>query len=453
MLGVLIAGIVTMWIGYLLFREYKAQTVIFVAGIILLACAILMGKPIIAAKQSMGFPWLDIFKVIEDLLSNRVAGLGLMIMSVAGFVRYMDHIGASQAFVHLGVKPLHLFHSPYIVLALAFIVGQMMKIAIISAAGLGLLLMATMFPILIGLGVSRLSAAAVIVTSSCVDLGPAAATSQLIAKNAGIDVVTYVAQYQITVAIPVIITVAILHYFVQQWFDKKTGHVVVRSEVAATKATEEQAPPLLYAFLPLLPIIMIFIFSPILGSKIRMSVIAAMLIGLFVSMVLEYIRCRDYKKVAKSIQKFFDGMGSSFASVVSLVIAAETFAAGLTAIGAIDTIIKATQTAGFGDHAMILVMESVVAGAAVVTGSGDASIFSFAALAPAMAEQMDIDPVHMLLPMQFAATTARSLSPVSAVCIAVAGLAMVSPIDVAKRTAIPMVGALIVTTIVNFCLF
>jgi len=453
MLGVLIAVVVTVWVGYLLFKEYKAQTVIFVAGIILLACAILMGKPIITVKQSMGFAWLDIFKVIEDLLSNRVAGLGLMIMSVAGFVRYMDHIGASKAFVHLGVKPLNFFHSPYVVLALAFIVGQMMKIAIISAAGLGLLLMATMFPILIGLGVSRLSAAAVIVTSSCVDLGPASATSQLIAKNAGIDVVTYVAQYQVIIAIPVILTVAILHYFVQRWFDKKTGHIAVRSEIVATKAEGEQTPPLLYAFLPLLPIVLIFIFSPIMGSKIRMSVIAAMLIGLFVSMVLEYIRCRDYKKIAQSIQKFFDGMGASFASVVSLVIAAETFAAGLTAVGAIDTIIKSTQTAGFGDHAMILVMQSVVAGAAVITGSGDASIFSFAALAPTMAKHMGIDPVHMLLPMQFAATAARSISPVSAVCIAVAGLAMVSPIDVAKRTAIPMVGALIVTTIANFFLF
>jgi len=177
-----------------------------------------------------------------------------------------------------------------------------------------------------------------------------------------------------------------------------------------------------------------------------------MLIGMFVSMVLEYIRCKDFNKVAQSIQKFFDGMGSSFATVVSLIIAAETFAAGLTAVGAINTIINSTQTAGFSDHAMILVMQSVVAGAAVVTGSGDASIFSFAALAPAMAKQMGIDPVHMLLPMQFAATAARSLSPVSAVCIAVAGLAMVSPMDVAKRTAIPMIGALIVTTLANFFL-
>jgi DcuC family C4-dicarboxylate transporter len=51
--------------------------------------------------------------------------------------------------------------------------------------------------------------------------------------------------------------------------------------------------------------------------------------------------------------------------------------------------------------------------------------------------------------MQLAATIARSISPVSAVCIAVGGLADVSTADIAKRTALPMIGAFIVMTIAN----
>lgn len=452
MLGVLIVALVTVAIGYFIFKGYKTQTVIVVGGMILLVCAILMGKPIIAAKQSTGFTWFDIFKVIENLLSNRVAGLGLMIMSVAGFVKYMDHIGASKAFVNLGVKPLYLFHSPYIVLALAFIIGQIMKVAIISAAGLGILLMATMYPILISLGVSRLSACAVIVTSSCIDLGPVSATSQLVAKNAGIDAVTYVAQYQILVAVPVILTVAVLHYFVQKRFDGKDGHVVIRSEVAAVGEAAGDVTPKIYALLPVLPLVLIFIFSPIFGSKIKLGIIAAMLMGITVSMIFELIRYKDLRKVAGGIQKFFDGMGSSFATVVSLVVAAETFAAGILSLGVIDTVIKASQTAGFGEHAMIIVMQAIVAGATFITGSGDGTLFSFASLAPAIVKHLGIDPVHMLLPMQFMASAVRSMSPVSAVCIAVAGLAAVSPMDVAKRTTLPVLGALLVTTIVNFLL-
>ena len=452
MVGVLLSAVVVVGIGYFVFKEYKPQPVIFLGGMILLAGANIMEKPIIGVKESLGFAWFDIFKVIENLLVDRVAGLGLMIMACMGFARYMDRIGASKVFVKMGVKPLQAIHSPYLVLAIGYIIGQLIKMAITSAAGLGVLLMATLFPLLVGMGVSRGSAAAVIVSVTSIDLGPAANTSNLIAKQAGLDVVEYFFHYQVFVAVPVIIGVAVLHFFLQQHYDKKSGHVAVRSEIV-TQDENEPLPPAIYALLPIIPLILIFIFNKVMGSKISMSLISSMLIGLFVSMVFEYIRCRDYKKVAKSIESFFDGMGSAFATVVTLIIAAETLASALKSIGTIDTIIKGAQTFGFGDHAMILVMQAIVGGAALVTGSGEAAMFSFAALAPAMAQEMGIDPVKLLLPMQFTATLARGISPVAAVCVAVAGIAMVSPLQVVRRTVIPLTAAVIATTILNLVLF
>jgi DcuC family C4-dicarboxylate transporter len=56
----------------------------------------------------------------------------------------------------------------------------------------------------------------------------------------------------------------------------------------------------------------------------------------------------------------------------------------------------------------------------------------------------------MLLPMQFASGIARSVSPITAVIVAVSGVSNVSPFDVIKRTAIPMAGGLLVTVIANF---
>lgn len=455
MLGIVIAVIVTAGMGWLILKKYKPQPIILLGGMVLLGSALIMGKSIIAGKQSLGMGWFDIFKVAEDLFSNRVAGLGLMIMSVAGYVRFMDKIGASQAFVNIGVKPLKLIHSPYLVLALGFLVGQFMKMAITSAAGLGVLLMATMFPLLVGLGASRAAAAAVIVTSSCIDLGPAAASSQLVAKNAGIEAVVYFLKYQLPIAAIVLLLVAILHYFTQMWFDKRMGHTAVRQAEfnEGEAAPGKDLPPAIYALLPILPLILIFIFNPVFGSKVKMTLISAILMGMFVSMILEYIRKRQAETVFGSMQSFFDGMGSSFATVVTLVVAAEVFSAGLTAVGAIHTIIEHTETAGLGSWAMVLVMQGVITGATLVTGSGDASFFSFAGLAPVIAERMHIDPAHILLPMQFSATIARAVSPISGVCVAVAGLAMVSPIDIAKRTAIPMVGALLATTVASLLFF
>lgn len=452
MVEIILAAAVVAVVGCLVVKNYKPQTVIFFGGMILLACTIVLGKPIIAAKQSMGNMWLDIFKVMEDLFSNRVAGLGIMIMSVAGFVRYMDHIGASKTFVRMGVKPLHYVRSPYVVLALGYILGQLMKMAITSAAGLGMLLMGTMYPLLISLGASRPAAAAVIVTASCIDLGPAAATSNLIAKTAGIDSVTYFFHYQIIIALPVMATIAVLHYFVQAWFDKKGEQAMAAPEAADVEADAEK-PPAFYGILPIVPLIMIFVFSPVVGSHIRMSLVSAMLFGIFISMICEYVRHRDGRKVFKSIQSFFDGMGHAFATIVTLVVAGETFAKGLTAIGAVDTVLNTSKSAGFNADAMTLLLQAVIAGATIVTGSGDASMFSFVGLAPTIAGQYHMDPVHMLLPMQFAATIARAVSPISAVCIAVAGIAAVSPVEVVKRTALPMIGAMIVTTAATLIIF
>lgn len=452
MLGVAIAAIVTLWVAYAIWKGYKTQTVIFLGGLILLACSILIGRPIIDGESSLGFAWFDIFKAIEDFMSKSVTGLGLMIMSVAGFVRYMDIIGANKSLVQIGTKPLRFISSPYILLAVSYIIGQVLKMAIISAAGLGLLLMATLFPILVGLGVNRAAAAAVIVSASAIDLGPASATSQFVAKTAGIDAATYISQYQLKIALPVIITIAVLHYVTNKWLDRKEGYKAVRLEVAASVNEGEEKAPRIYALLPILPLTLIFIFSSVTGSEIKMSVISAMLLGMFISMLFEYIRYRDFKKVAKSIQGFFDGMGSSFATVVSLIVAAGTFATGLTQIGAIDTLINTTQSAGFGSHLMTIAMQVVIAGSAFITGSSDASVFSFGALAPQIAQQFNINSVEMLLPMQFTGSIFRSASPVSAVVIAVSGIAALSPFDVVRRTAIPMVGAVIVTTIATIML-
>lgn len=451
-LNILIAAFVTVIVAYLILKNYKSQTVLMFGGIVLMACAILLGKPLLPAKTSTHFIWFDIFKYMSTLFSSRTAGLGLLIMAVAGFARYMDHIGASKVLVKLSVKPLQAFHAPYLVLALGYIVGQILNIFIPSASGLGLLLMATMFPILVSLGVSRPAATAMIGTSACLDLGPASGNAVLASKNAGLDVVVYFTQHQLPVSIAVILTIAIAHYFVQQWYDKKEEHIVAKSEIAAA-IQDKDLPPTVYALLPIIPLLLILVFSKLLISKIKMDVVTAMLIGIFISLIFEFFRHKDAKKVFQSIQVFFDGMGTQFAAVITLIVAGEVFAKGLTTLGAIDGIIKAAQSSGFGSAGMIIVMTAVISISAVVMGSGNAPFFAFAAIAPTVAAKMGIASVLMLLPMQFAAGIARSVSPITSVIVAVSGVAEISPIEVVKRTAIPMVCALIVTVVMNFILF
>lgn len=452
-MGIVISLLVTFWVGFLIVKKYKPQPVLFMAGLILMFAAVALGLgKILPVKESTGSTIFDAFEFIKQTMSSRAAGLGLNIMAVGGFARYMDHIGASKALVKLTIRPLMALRSPYIVMAGSWIVGMLLGLCINSASGLAMLLMVTVFPVLISLGVSRLSATAVIATTLCLDWSPSDTGTILSATTAGIDPVLYWTNYQLPIAAVVIPVVAVLHYCVQKWFDKRDGHVVQATQVAATE-TDEDLPPMIYAILPALPLVLILAFSSLWITWIKMDIIKAMFIGVAIGMIFEYIRRRDGKKVLADIQSFFDGLGLQMANVITLIVAGETFAKGLMTIGTIDELITAAQVSGFGAAGMILVMISIIAVASVVMGSGNAPFFAFAALTPTVATKMSVAPVVMLLPMHFAASAARAISPITAVIVVSSSMGGVSPFDVVKRTAIPMVGALITLVAANFFFF
>ena len=456
-MGIVLSLIVTFWAGYLIVKKFKPQPVLFIAGIALMFFAVFFGLGnILPAKESTGFVIFDAFEFIKRTFSSRAGGLGLNIMAVAGFARYMDHIGASKALVKLTISPLLALRAPYLVMAGAWILGMFLGLAINSASGLAMLLMVTVFPILINLGVSRLSATAVIATTLCLDWSPSDTGTLLAATTAGIDPVVYWVKYQIPIAAVTIPVVAILHFFTQKWMDARDGHIVKAAEILAPKDKDlepDKLPPMFYAILPVIPLGLILAFSDLWISWIKMDIIKAMFIGLAIGMLVEYVRLRDGKKVLSDIQVFFDGLGMQMANVITLIVAGETFAKGLVTIGTIDAIITSAQTSGFGAAGMILLMITIIAVSSVIMGSGNAPFFAFAALTPTVAAKMSVPAVVMLLPMHFAASAARAMSPITAVIVVSSSMGGVSPFDVVKRTAIPMAGALITLVAANFIFF
>ena len=192
-MNILLAILVTVWVAYFIVKRYKPQTILFIGGMFLMFVSVIAGYGEIfpAGKGSTGSLLFDLFEFIRTVLSSRAAKLGLNIMAVAGFARYMDHIGASRALVNLTIQPLLRLKSPYLVLSACWALGMVLGLAINSASGLAMLLMVTMFPILVALGVSRLSAAAAIATTLCLDWSPSDTGTILAAELSGIDPVMY----------------------------------------------------------------------------------------------------------------------------------------------------------------------------------------------------------------------------------------------------------------------
>ncbi len=409
-------------------------------------------SPISPFVNSSGFIGFDPFIMLSKSFSDTNAGVGLMIMVIGGFVAYIDKIGASTSLVYLALKPLKMFKKyPYIAASLTIPIGQILYVCIPSAAGLALLLMASVFPILVGLGISRISAVSVITASTALCLGPASPTTVKSTAIMDMDVVQYFINYQIPLTIPITIIMMIVYYFVNKKYDKK--EVLINDEDSKDEIV--LTAPLYYAIIPILPLILLILFSDtfsFFSINIRIDTISALFVSLMVGIIFEMIRKRDFKTSLKDMSVFWDGMGNIFKTVVTLIVAAEIFSQGLIHLGFIEGLLQFTESLGFGGVGIGLVMAIIIFLAAMLMGSGNAAFFAFGPLIPDIATKLGLKTVSILLPMQFSATLGRTVSPVSGVLIASANMAKVDVQQLVKRNFIPVIVTLISMLIIQFIL-
>mgnify|MGYP002439553600 CR=1 FL=1 len=451
MVGVIISLLVTIMVVVILLKKMKAQFVLFFGGLTLLVCSIAMdafgllpnGAQILPkGVASTGFIGFDLFKCITSLMSSRTAGIGLLIMSAAGYSKYMSMIGASAIMADYLCRPLRIFRSPYFVLSLAYIIGAIADLFIPSASGLAMLLMVTIYPVLVRLG-ARLPAAAVIATVSCLDMGPTSGAANYAAQVAGMDTITYFVEYQIPVGIVVTIAVAALHFFTQRYFDAKDGDKANEVDEATAKQEkiDVKGAPAWYGLLPMIPLVLLIVFNRFVIDTVKLDVPTAMFISFTVALCCELAR-KAVKDVLNTGFEFFNMMGRQFATVITLIVAGELFAKGLIATGTIDYLIAGTQNLGLPAYAIMIVVVSFISISCVVMGSGNAPFFAFAPLVPDFAQQFGVSTILLLMPMQLSTGLARVMSPITAVVVAVAGCSGISPFALVRRTAIPMTGGL-----------
>ena len=122
---------------------------------------------------------------------------------------------------------------------------------------------------------------------------------------------------------------------------------------------------------------------------------------------------------------------------------------GIKATGLIGSLIAVVESNALGSSVMVLTMVLLLGVAAMLTGSGNAALFSFSGMMPAIAGRINTPIVSLILPSQFAGGLFRSISPVAGVIIAVAGAAKVTPFAIVKRTSVPMIGGVIATLVAS----
>ncbi|SON48902.1 anaerobic C4-dicarboxylate transporter DcuC [Vibrio tapetis] len=445
MLELLIGLVVTILVGYFIVKGYRAAGVLLTAGIALLLLTGVLGHTILPAKvTATGNMVSDSLEYVKYMLQYRGGGLGMQIMLLCGFASYMTHMGANNVVVKQFSRPLSFIKSPYALLVAAYIVACLMSLAVSSATGLGVLLMATLFPMMTAMGISRPAAVAVCASPAAIILSPTSGDVVIAAEKSGMSLDVFAVQTVLPVSICAIIVMAGAAFFWNKYLDKKENTPMEKIDVSEIEANA----PAFYAVLPFLPIIGVFLFNGTTIEGLYLDIYTIVVGSIFIAALIDFIVKRfDGKKTLEDLDSCYQGMADAFKGVVMLLVAAGVFAQGLMSIGAIDNLIGLAEQAGAGGIALMLLLTGLTVAAAIATGSGNAPFYAFVELAPSLAAKMGLSPAFLIIPMLQASNLGRTISPVSGVIVATSGMAKISPFEVVKRTSVPVIAGLITVII------
>ena len=435
-------GIVILFLtGWAIVKKYQVNMVLLLAGLVLNILAVIGGVDQFLPKNATptGFVGFDFLELLRAISRTQIAGVGFIILISGGFAAYMQAIGASDRFVTICAKPLSVIKNPYVILAAVFIFGHCLGLVITSAAGLAMLMVVTVYPLIIRVGCSSLAAAAVVASVLAIGYAPASGVAVMAAELVHLDPIEYLVRYQLPMAVPVILAMAIAHVVVQYYFDKKDD---VKGEVAdlgelESKRQELEKVPAIYAIMPIMPIVLLLIFNKMVYKTVTLNVATAMFISWVVAFLIDLVVRRDVKKSFDLSFAMFKGMGSILTSTVGLIFVAAFFASGLQNIGIVSMLIYGAKQVGLGVTGTGVFLSAVIGVVTVLTGSGVAAFTSLAHIIPDVAQHLNTDGISIMLMMHTASEMLRAMSPVAGVIIIVAGFAKVNPLTMIKRTIIP----------------
>ncbi|WP_297961367.1 C4-dicarboxylate transporter DcuC [uncultured Campylobacter sp.] len=378
------------------------------------------------------------------------AGLIKAICASMGFAFVMKFTGCDRALVNLLTRPLG--NIGFLLIPIVVALTYFINIAIPSAAGCSAAVGATLIPVMMAAGVKPEMAGAVVFAGTFGSvLSPGSAHNVFVADMVKAHNPSYTVQDVIGVqfssaitALIVVLIVMSITAIVCKDYTKGVNYLAQKeggaNSVASNSAdgsnldAQPQKINVLYALMPLVPLVILVIGGTSLNQVsflkwTKMGVAEAMLLGAIVTIV---ITLSNPQKITK---EFFKGMGSAYADIMGIIIAAGVFVAGLSACGAIDFVIewlKGEQGyVKFGGTFVPFFM-------GVVTGSGDAAAMAFNTAVTVHADALGFEQDKLGMAVAISGALGRSASPIAGACIVCAGLAMVSPIQIAKRTALGM---------------
>ncbi|MDT2719329.1 C4-dicarboxylate transporter DcuC [Enterococcus gallinarum] len=440
-------------VGYFIIKSYNPALILIIGAIVLLGASVALGNSLYPEGEGTGLAFFDIFLKLKDTIISQVSSAGLVIMILFGYSGYMNLIGANQKAVNILVKPMTKIKSKALFIPIVFLLGNLMSLVVPSASSLAIILMAILYPLLQGIGISSMTAAGVIAMTATIMPTPLGADNVIAAQTLDYNILTYVL-YHAKVSIPTLLILAVVHYFWQTYCDKKEGSEAFVEMKEVESAADEKVVPTFYAILPLLPLVLIIIVGiiGIFRENVTMDIFVLTMISFFVALIIEGFRKKSFKIAQESAVELFKGMGQGFSQVVMLVVGGSLFTTAIQSLGVIDSLMSAVENSQSAGVLTTLIFSGATALFGILSGGGLAMFYAVIELIPNIAQKAGIDGILIALPMQMIANLARTISPVAAVVMIVSSSIGVSPVRLLKRTSVPTIIGIILVVVLSLLL-
>lgn len=201
-------------------------------------------------------------------------------------------------------------------------------------------------------------------------------------------------------------------------------------------------------------LVAIYVLETISGTSVNVSVELATLFSFIIAIICEAIRRKSTEIAFRKTENFFKGMGNSL-PIVALLVAATVYVSGLKSIGLIASLqnmMLKIQGSGMG-FVLPLILVCLTIVIVLVSGSGTALFYALVPLMVPLASAAGISALAITVPMALAGNIIRAVSPVAAVVMIVSGTVKISPLELVKRTSIPMITGVVFMFVLSMILF
>ena len=452
MLDVVITLILVALLIWGIMKKLNPAFLLIALSVITLAGLQIFTGESVLGEATTGSLFIDLFEMIVNTASSQLGRNVLLVMTVMGYVMVCEKVNATKMFAIFASKPFRRVKSPYVIVVFVVVLGVFLKLAITSSSSLCTMLIATMYPVMRAAGCSKGTAATAVTLPGCVIWGPSDATLYLAFSIAGAEdysVVDFFTRYQIPLVIVILIVFAVTVPLFSKIWDKREAHngQVDNEENMKILSVQELGVPKFYAIFPLLPLVIILIFSELVPGTPIISVGAAHWMCLMALILVHMIVTRAFGKSFNCVTDFFRGMGNYLAMGGMIMVGASLFSTALTEVGGMAYIGEAL-TSGASGYTVTLILAVILGFIIAALSHVSPALNIFVPLFVTVCAATGNDIRLMILALLSGASMGIAILPTNSALVIASGAMDVSIPSIMKRNFLPAACAAVAVIIV-----